>query len=124
MEEAQEGYAAALEELREKRKVEKEEWRRKLAVEKLEFSEWERRFHAGYEEADRKYHAEKEELDKKREANHKEYIERLARESDKIKYGPPVSFPIVPCSIPSPPVQEVSTLQVFPSFPIIETSVK
>ncbi len=71
------------------------------------------------EELDRK----REERNRRREADHKDYMERMAREIDEIKYGPPVSYPIITCSIPSVPVQEVSTLQVFPSFPIIETTI-
>ncbi len=69
-------YAAALEGLQKKCKVEKEEWRRKLDAEQLEINEWTRWFHVGNDKVNRKYDAEKEELDKKRKANHKEYIER------------------------------------------------
>ncbi len=63
-----------------------------------------RRYDVCKEEVDRKYDAEKEELDKKCRAVHKEYMERMAREIDEIKYGPPVSHPIIVCPIPSPPV--------------------
>ncbi len=59
LEEAREEYAAALEGLRKKCKVEKEEWRRKLAAEQLEINEWTRRFRVGNDEANRKYDTEK-----------------------------------------------------------------
>ncbi len=86
----------ALEELRERSKVEQDEWQRKLDAEQLEHSEWIRRFDAGAEEASRKYDAELEELKKKRDAD-----------------GEPFQMnQISVCSIPSVPVQKVILLQV------------
>ncbi len=61
-----------------------------------------------------------EQMDRKMEADHQEHLKQM----DEIKLGPPISYPIVAHSIPLPPVQEVSMLQVYPFFPIFKTSVK
>ncbi len=50
-------------------------------------------------------------------------MEQADRRIDEIKHGPPIPHPITSCSIPSPQIQEVSPLQVYPSFPIIECSI-
>ncbi len=69
---------------------------------------------------------ESEERNRKRDADHKEYMERSRRRSearhqehlkemDEIENGPPIPYPIVSCSIPLPPIQEVVTLKPFPA---------
>ncbi len=86
------------------------------------------------EERNRKSEAEREERDKECEADLKEYMERSRRKSearyqehlkemDEIQNGPPIPYPITSCTIPSPPVQEVTSLRVFPSFLIIECTI-
>ncbi len=64
------------------------------------------------EERDRKREADHQkhlkEMDRKREADHQEHLKRI----DELKNGPPIPHPIIPCPIPSPPIQEVSSLQV------------
>ncbi len=57
-----------------------------------------------------------ERMNRKHEAEHHEhleYMERMDREIDEMRNGPPIPHPIVSCSIPSPPVQEISSLQVY-----------
>ncbi len=71
-------------------------------------------------EADHQEHKEKmERMDKESEARRQKHL----KEMDEIRNGPPIPYPIVKCPIPSPPVKQVSTLQVYPSFPIIDTSI-
>ncbi len=63
-----------------------------------------------------------------READHKKKMEQMDREINEILAracgsGPPIPYPITSCTIPSPPVQQISSLQVYPSSPIVKTPI-
>ncbi len=76
-------------------------WFMKNEADHKEYMEWKKR----EREADHQKHLQEMELEKKCEAEH---LKRM----DEIKYRPAIPHPIISCSIPSPLVQEVSSLQV------------
>ncbi len=66
-----------------------------------EFMKW-------MEEWNRKREADHLEYMERSEAKHQEHLKRMEqadRRIDEIKHGLPISYPIVTCTIPSPPVQ-------------------
>ncbi len=52
--------------------------------------------------ADQKHKENMERIDRRMEANHQKHL----KEMDEIENGPPIPHPIIPCSIPSPSVDQ------------------
>ncbi len=84
-----------------------------------EYLKWVKENHPGYFKHMERKAKEIEETKRKREADAQRHLKRM----EEIENGPPIPYPIISCTIPSPPVQEVTSLKVYPSFPIIKTSI-
>ncbi len=89
-----------------------EEWKRISDADHKENME---RIDREREADDQKHKENMERLKREREADHQEHLKRM----EEIDNGPPIPYPITSCTIPSPPIQEVTSLHIFPSFPIV-----